>query len=171
MEFTRARTGFARDLARKYLRQHRITEAPVPVEYLLVAEGVSVHLVEYEGDTSGEAWWEGEVGHVAVAKSLARPRLRFTLAHEFGHLALRHHQRRFGDLSSIDQVLRDPKSLAWEGSDPVEIEANAFAAELLLPTGLFVPAWKSTPVVGRLASRFEVSREAVQWRIKALGLR
>jgi Zn-dependent peptidase ImmA (M78 family) len=170
MEFTRARIGFARDLARKYLRQHRIVEAPVPVEYLLVAERVSVHLVEYEGDTSGEAWWEGEVGHVAVAKSLARPRLRFTLAHEFGHLALRHHQRRFGDLSSIDQVLRDPGSLAWEGSDPLEMEANAFAAELLLPAALFMAAWKATPVVGRVAARFEVSREAVQWRVKGLGL-
>jgi Zn-dependent peptidase ImmA (M78 family) len=50
------------------------------------------------------------------------------------------------------------------------MEANAFASELLLPAGLFVPAWKATPVIGRLASRFEVSREAVQWRLRGLGL-
>lgn len=157
-------------MARKYLRQHRVTAPPVPVEYLLVAEGVEVHLVEYEDDTAGEAWWEGEVGHVAVARKLALPRLRFTLAHEWGHLVLRHHQRRFEGRVDLSRPLRDQDIPDLEPADPLEMEANQFAAELLMPATLFAAEWKRRPVPALLAQRFEVSHRAVQLRLRSLLL-
>jgi Zn-dependent peptidase ImmA (M78 family) len=162
--------SFAQDMARKYLRQHRVTAPPVPVEYLLVVEGVEVHLVEYEDDTAGEAWWEGETGHVAVARKLALPRLRFTLAHEWGHLVLRHHQRRFEGHVDLSRPLRDQDTPDLEPADPLEIEANQFAAELLMPAALFAAEWKRRPVPALIAQRFEVSHQAVQLRLRSLRL-
>lgn len=165
----RMRRSFAQNLAHKYLRRHRITAPPVPVEYLLVAEGVEVHLVEYADQTIGEAWWEGQIGHVAVARELARPRLRFTLAHEWGHLVLRHHQRRFEGVD-LRQPLRDADSLGREPVDHLELEANQFAAELLMPAGMFAAEWNRRPVAALIAQRFEVSHQAAQLRAASLGL-
>jgi len=164
----RTRGEFARQMARKYLRQHRVMSPPVPVEYMLVAEGFAVELADYEDATAGEAWWEEGVGHVAVNRQLRPGRLRFTLAHEFGHLALRHHERRFGDLARNLPRFRDPDDLAWEPPDLVEVEANQFAAELLMPAAMFRRDWERNPSPGRLAARYEVSIEAVRWRIVAV---
>src|SRR5262245_5154712 len=137
----RSQGGFAQQMARKYLRQHHVTVPPVPVEYMLVVEEVAVELADYEDETAGEAWWEDGVGHVAVNRLLRPGRLRFTLAHEFGHLALRHHNRRFGDLSRDLTRFRDPEGLAWDPGDPIEVEANQFAAELLMPAAMFRRDW------------------------------
>lgn len=167
----RPRLRFAGELARSYLRKYAVGAPPTPVEYLLVAEGIVVELVEYTDDTSGECWWDGDTGHVAVARGLAMPRLRFTLAHELGHLALRHHERRFGDLSDVDRVLRDTGPGFWTTDDLLELEANRFAAELLMPAGMFSAAWHRAPYSRRLAEQFEVSLEAVQRRTQELGLR
>jgi Zn-dependent peptidase ImmA (M78 family) len=163
-----ARLDFARRMAHKYLRKHQVAAPPVPVEYLLVQEGILVEVLTYPDDTAGESWWEDGIGHIAVNRALQPGRLRFTLAHEFGHLVLRHHERRFTDLSAVRQSLRDPEEMAWEPVDPVEVEANAFAAELLMPVTLFHADWKRNPSIGRLARRYEVSVEAVAWRIRRL---
>lgn len=166
----RPRLRFAGELARSYLRKYAVTEPPTPVEYMLVAEGVLVELVEYADETAGECWWEGDIGHVAAARGLSAPRLRFTLAHELGHLALRHHQRRFGDLSDIRDVLRDAEPGFWTTHDLLELEANRFATELLMPGGLFSAEWSHNRQAWRLAARFEVSVQAVRRRIGELKL-
>jgi Zn-dependent peptidase ImmA (M78 family) len=57
-------------------------------------------------------------------------RQRFTLVHEFGHHRLGH---------SI--VVDNPTNLSDIGHDPLEVEANAFAAEFLMPR-LAVPRWE-----------------------------
>lgn len=69
--------------------------------------------------------------------------LRFTLAHELGHVTMNHRP-------SID----DGSTLRWsESGDPQEIEANYFAAEFLMPRNA---------VYDRLGSidRAEASRDA-----------
>ena len=152
-------------MARKYLRQYRVTAPPVPVEYMLIAEEVAIELADYEDAVARKAWWEAGVGHVAVNRQLRPGRLRFTLAHEFDHLALRHHERRFSDLARALTRFCDPEELAWDPPDPVEVEANQFAAELLMPAAMFRRDWERNPSPGRLAARYEVSVEAARWRI------
>src|SRR5262249_59929776 len=98
----------------KFLGGCGVAAPPVPVEWILFEEGIRVERVVYPDETAGESWWEAGVGTIAVARSLAPGRLRFTLAHEFGHLALRHHERQFGDLSDPRPRLRDGPELAWE---------------------------------------------------------
>lgn len=161
------RLSFARAVARKYLRKHRVLEPPVPVEYILVAEGFQVELLPYPDDTAGESWWDEGVGHVAVNPVLPAGRLRFTLAHELGHLSLRHHQQRLESFArlreSYDVAAEPPESL-----DPIEREADVFAAELLMPLSLFHRDWERMRRIERLAERYEVSHTAAQRRVRAL---
>jgi len=78
-------------------------------------------------------------------------RNRFSVAHEIGHLVLGHH---FGkDIFDL------------ESKDPREVEANMFAAELLLPFG-----WLKTDLamglrIPDLAKKYWVSEEAAGWRL------
>ena len=86
------RFDFARRMARQYLRKYRVTRPPVEVEVILFEEDVRVETVVYPDETAGESWWEEGVAHIAVNRHHPRARQRFTLAHEFGHLAMRHHE-------------------------------------------------------------------------------
>ena len=52
-----------------------------------------------------------------------------------------------------------------------ERATNQFAAELLMPTALVVQAAREISAVQELASLFEVSREAMGFRLINLGLR
>jgi Zn-dependent peptidase ImmA (M78 family) len=109
---------------------------------------------------------------IGVNKSHAVVRQRFTIAHELGHLLL-HAQE---DLHVDEGIwLRNERSSRAE--DEREIEANQFAAELLMPTDLVKEA-----VAGRkldlvndddetlieLAAKFDVSRQALSFRLSRL---
>lgn len=165
----RARVEFVRRVARKYLRKHRVAAPPVPVELILFVEGFQVEVLDYPDETVGESWWEDAVPHIAVSRSLADGRRRFTLAHEFGHLALGHHRHPLRDLSFLNARFRDLQALALETRDPMETEANQFAAELLMPLALFRRDWQRNPNPFLLAARYEVSVEAARWRVASLS--
>lgn len=89
----------------------------------------------------------------------APARQRFTLAHEFGHL-------RMGHGSTVDR----PEAFLGYGHDPVEVSANAFAAELLMPRQA-VMAWGRERVGASLELRdvvafacaFGVSAQAARY--------
>jgi IrrE N-terminal-like domain len=87
-------------------------------------------------------------------------RRRFTIAHEIGHFVLhpgRQRSERGGKVNEAGRVL--------------EREADAFAAELLMPEDLVrqaVDEHGASP--GRLSDRFEVSQQAMQTRLRRLGL-
>lgn len=101
-------------------------------------------------------------------------RQRFSLAHELGHYILHSKWTQvFLDASTI--FFRD--ELASEGSDIEEIEANTFAAELLMPENVLRQIIRQQPLdafddkaVQKLAQRFEVSVQALTIRLTRLGL-
>lgn len=79
-------------------------------------------------------------------------RKRFSVAHEIGHLILQH--TIYNDTFNLDT------------KDIKEIEANMFAAELLIPYDWIkddLKKWNST--IPRLAQKYWVSQEAMGWRI------
>jgi Zn-dependent peptidase ImmA (M78 family) len=138
----RPRIDFARRMAWKLLRREQ---------------------VDYPDATAGESWWQDGEPHIAVSRSLPPGRLRFTLAHEWGHLVMGHHRHPVRDLGPGVR-LRDAEEAPLEAPDPMEVEANAFAAELLMPLRLFAADWRRRPDVRWLAVRYEVSEAAVRWR-------
>lgn len=168
------RYALVRRKAAELLRQGGVVSAPVDVERL--AKTVARATVKYEpfeGKLSGLVH-RGRDGQavIGVNKSHAEVRQRFTIAHELGHLLL-HAQE---DLHVDEGIwLRNERSSRAE--DEREIEANQFAAELLMPTDLVQEA-----VAGRnldlvndedetlieLATKFKVSRQALSFRLSRL---
>jgi Zn-dependent peptidase ImmA (M78 family) len=93
-------------------------------------------------------------------------RQRFTVAHEFGHHRLEH-------TTIVDRLA----ALTDTGHDPQEVEANAFAAEFLIPRAALekilpsrVAADLSLEHVVRIASAFGVSAEMARYRLASHGV-
>jgi len=87
-------------------------------------------------------------------------RRRFTIAHEIGHFVL-HPERCRPERGGIVN----------EAGRMEEREADAFAVELLMPEQLVRDAVREQGLdVDRLADRFEVSRKAMQARLRHVGL-
>ena len=91
-------------------------------------------------------------------------RQRFTVAHEIGHIELNHLESGEFSIACRDSMSSPSKA------NQEEIEANAFAAALLMPEPLVRRAHKITRDVYNLAIYFGVSRQAMERRLKRLGL-
>lgn len=163
--------------AHKILEDCSISGAPVPVEEIARRLGATVSFEQFAPDVSGVLYRQASTAVIGVNAGHAKTRQRFTIAHEIGHLRLHRGRPMFVDHSvSVDR--RD--SNAALGIDPEEIEANSFAATLLMPEKMIVAevARSSTArgrvlsenLVARLAKRFEVSPQALEFRLANLGL-
>jgi Zn-dependent peptidase ImmA (M78 family) len=136
--------------------------------------GAQVRYSPFNDDLSGMIYIKDGVPIIGV-NSLHHPhRQRFTIAHELGHLEL--HREMITSEVHVDKdfpvLMRDPKSA--RGTEKVEIEANQFAAELLMPEALIKQALESEPFdidddrpIEELAKKFRVSRQALEYRIRA----
>jgi Zn-dependent peptidase ImmA (M78 family) len=138
-----------------------------PVDVLALVEdghGVPVGVLELGPELAGAYLRRPRGAVILVNGGDAAARLRFTLAHELGHHVLEHAQ-------SVDT----PAGLAAPAAR-AEIDANAFAAELLVPVAA-VRAWLAArdPVavgldeVVALAAAFGVSAPAALFRLQAAG--
>ena len=104
-------------------------------------------------------------------------RQRFTIAHELGHHLLRH-QTVSGEHVHVDRgnLISQRGPRASLGIDPKEVEANQFAAALLMPSLRLKKAASkfSSPLfdvhVEQLALQFNVSEQAMTIRLTALRL-
>jgi Zn-dependent peptidase ImmA (M78 family) len=106
-------------------------------------------------------------------------RQRFTIAHEIGHYVLRH-QFEKGEHVHVDRgnFISARNARASAGIDSKEIEANQFAAALLMPAQLVeaeaAKLVRDGPLldqhVAMLARTFDVSEQAMTIRLSSLGL-
>jgi len=78
-------------------------------------------------------------------------RQRFTVAHEIGHLLLGHTGKNF--------------VLELNSKKPEEVEANQFAAELLMPLEMIKSDLQNKRNAKDIAKLYNVSEEAVWWRL------
>jgi len=135
------------------------------LEDLALALGVVV----LEGHLkAADAWLlrKGEQGIIRVSDSIPEPgRRRFAVAHELGHWSMHKTLSQLLSCTSADMLARYKAS-------PPEIEANLFAAELLMPKHLFQPALgASRPTadfVNELADQFGTTRTSTAFRIADL---
>ncbi|PRY72443.1 ImmA/IrrE family metallo-endopeptidase [Halomonas ventosae] len=88
-------------------------------------------------------------------------RQRFTQAHELGHVLLKH-------VSKDHTRLRD--TTFNDRGDWREIDANAFAAELIMPAEYVRHQASKIPHISELARFFGVSPTAIRYRLINLGL-
>ncbi len=178
-----------------------VRRGPVPLAQMFDAEGVShvavpalslstvaEHLIaeRYVADASvvadlledrhplvGLMFQLGQDGLAFVNADDILPRRRFTAAHELGHAVL--HRDRMGGFVADANI-----SETDDEASEMEREANAFAAELLMPVQVIRARadelrreHKVCPrgvLAYRLASELLVSREAMRYRLKTLGV-
>jgi Zn-dependent peptidase ImmA (M78 family) len=111
---------------------------------------------------------------IGVNESQADVRQRFTIAHEIGHMLLHADQPLIVDHGfALIGLRRDDGA----PGDQREIEANAFAAALLMPEKWVTAALRGRDVdlsddaeIQSLAKRFGVSQQAMMYRLMNLGL-
>jgi Zn-dependent peptidase ImmA (M78 family) len=163
--------------AQEVLAHLGIHTAPTPVEKVAKALGAQVRFSPFDEELSGMIHVKDGVPVIGV-NSLHHPnRQRFTIAHELGHLEL--HRQMITSNVHVDKnfpaLMRDPTSAT--GTERVEIEANQFAAELLMPRKLIEQALAGKQFdidddgpIDELAKKFRVSKQAVEYRIGNRGL-
>lgn len=154
------------------LARHDVAVLPVPVEKIMKAEGLAVRYAPLAADMSGMSFVKEEQ-RVVVVNSLHHPnRQRFTLAHEYGHHVLDAELLRSG--VHVDKVVLHRGELAAQGTDDIEIRANRFASEILMPEALIRPLaeglmdWNDEAGLTRLAQKCKVSLAALQYRLARL---
>jgi Zn-dependent peptidase ImmA (M78 family) len=163
--------GVVRDL----LATHKVTEAPVPVERIAKAQGARIFYKALEDDLSGFIYRENQQSVIGVNTHHAPVRQAFTIAHELGHLLLHdqdHEQLHVDRVHDFSIRLRSGASS--EGTDESEMEANLFAAELLMPSAFLARDLKNRQLLDdrgviTLAKKYGVSTQALLIRLSSLG--
>ena len=147
--------------------------APVPVEQVAAHLGIKLELADLGEDCSGVLVRNGNRAVIGINEKQHSNRQRFSIAHEIAHLIL--HE---GD-TYIDKGyrvhFRDLES--GSGTKFEEMEANAFAAALLMPAKWVRDAFRQQPFelteddsLELLAKKFEVSTQAMTYRLMNLQL-
>ena len=155
------------------LEQQNVTAAPVPVQKIAKSLGARVRRSPLDGELSGMIYLKGRTPIIGVNSRHHANRQRFTIAHEIAHLEL--HRESIVDQVHIDRkfpvLMRDTNSAT--GTERMEIDANRFAAELLMPTFLLSEMLKKKRFdiddekpLASLARKFRVSKQALEYRIR-----
>jgi Zn-dependent peptidase ImmA (M78 family) len=158
--------------ATQLLDELNLAQIPVDVSAVASRLGANVVFEDLDDDVSGFLLREKSVITIAINKEHHVNRQRFTLAHECGHLFL-HADK--GDRLWLDKTYFFRDGSSSQGDRFAEIEANQFAAGLLMPEELIrfsiARAERISDVdVVRLAMQFQVSERAMIFRLISLDL-
>ena len=158
--------------AKRLLQKNNVNMPPVPIQRIAKSLGVRMVFSPLDSELSGMIYLKGRTPVIGI-NSLHHPnRQRFTIAHECGHFVL--HKRLIGKEIHVDKkfpmLMRD--SLSATGISRIEVEANLFAAETLMPRHLLTKALNNEPfdideeeTVNSLARSFKVSPAAMRFRL------
>lgn len=174
---TPARPRYARveQLADGLLREANITDAPVPIDDIVRGQGIAIRLMDLK-DVSGLVVRDGIRTVIGVNREHALTRRRFTVAHELAHALLHEGKEIHYDKNFRVDFRSGASSL---GVDVVEMEANFFAASILMPWRFLeadplvegVDFEDADAAIKRLAARYKVSPHAMSIRIGNLSAR
>lgn len=159
--------------AEKLLQQSDALALPVNLDRVVEHLGLSLNEKPLENEYSGFL----AVKEKTIVVNLRHPpvRRRFTIAHEIGHYQL--HRRNEDIPVFIDRAVYHRKESVAGVDHLMEMQANAYAAGLLMPEALLDEYLEDHPSldlekpadIKTLAEEFEVSRPAMEFRLKNLG--
>ena len=164
------------DKAQKLLERSQALAPPIRLESVAGFLGIDVVEKPLEEEFSGFLAVKEKA--IVVNSRHAPVRRRFTVAHEIGHYVLHRNKKPDAPVFIDRAVYFRKESGAPGGMDHrMEMEANAFAAGLLMPQVLleeYLDAHEhldlgKTADVKLLADEFEVSRPAMEFRLRNVG--
>jgi len=162
-----------RRLAQSLLLRAQVSEPPVPVETVAQILDLKIRLEPFEGNISGCTIRRGDKAVIGVNSLHHANRQRFTIAHEIGHFFLHKGEQVIVD-RNFRINFRDERS--GKAEKPEEIEANCFAAELLMPLDFLLEDLQDKVIdleddtlIQELAEKYRVSPQALSYRIANLG--
>lgn len=139
--------GAARNIARKLIKDAKITDLPVSLQkildFLKTKIPLRIYGYEFGEKVSGMLVMIGDEATIGFNNTQHWHRRRFTISHEIGHLLMGH--------------TCNPE----DKSSPKEIEAHQFAAELLMPLAWLKKDFKQTENLDVLAKKYVVSKSAL----------
>lgn len=152
------------ETARRILELYWDYKIPVDIEMIANRMGAEINyqpVLAGGEDISGRFDIVNGQAICSVRDTDTPQRRRFTLAHELGHFALGHGGGFRDNLASFNSHNYDQR----------EVDANTFAAELLMPKNAidFAIQKKNINDFYELAQLFNVSVPAMQYRLKKLG--
>jgi len=153
---------------RALLSQFKVTQAPIPVEQIAEKMNIQISYAP-SSEYSGMLIRKGDGALMGINSDESPARRRFTIAHELGHFFLE--KNTAVTIDYRDNGNRPDKTIQ-------EKHADDFAANLLMPKNFltvdFKKIFENTQDRGslllQLAERYQVSQEAMMWRLKNLGL-
>ena len=174
---TKRRSATSEDQAQQLLEELGIDVVPVPVERIPGMLGAELRYSPLDEELSGMAYVKDGVPIIGV-NSLHHPnRQRFTIAHEIAHVRM--HRDFITNSVHVDKtypisVLRRDK-LSAAGTEYLEIQANKFAAALLVPRKKLEQFLSERQIdiddegaLDACARKFRVSRAMLNYRISNL---
>jgi Zn-dependent peptidase ImmA (M78 family) len=162
--------------AAKLLRKLQITAPPVPVEIIATLQNIQIARSVADWNESGFLLRQNGTAIIGINSRNSARRQRFTVAHELGHYYLHEGKPLIVDQSVMVNKRDDVSSQA---TSQEEIEANQFAAALLMPADWVRQASKlqvdrgassRDQLISALAKDFDVSVDAMGWRLTNLGI-
>lgn len=169
-------------LANKVLIQAKINRPPISPEKIALNLGLEIVNRNLSDDVSGALVLKEDSQPIIVVNSSHSPvRKRFTIAHELGHFLLKHGRDGLFIDRSEHFIFRNEVSATGEKRQ--EVEANAFAAALLMPEkmvrtemeelsniGIEIHDEAGLELIKTLAKKFNVSSTSMTFRIANLSL-
>ncbi len=140
-----------------------IEDLPVNVEKIATQFDINISTYMLSQSISGVFFKKENKLFLGVNKNHNKHRQQFTIAHEIGHYIL--HLK--------NEILHYDNHAFYRADNVLnsdEVEANYFAAELLMPEELVVKLIdKGINSIQDLAKRFDVSEDAMRYRLTYLG--
>ena len=153
------------------LKKYGLYKIPINIEALAKKLTIKIFVDFLPDDISGILDFRNEPAIILINSTHGLNRRRFSLAHEIGHFYLHKPSGIHVDKQTFFRNIKSQKGL-----DEIEIEANRFAAELLMPADLltneleqfFDPIDSDEDVISELSKKFEVSTTAMSFRLQNL---
>ena len=166
----------ARSSADRLRARLRLREAPIDVDRAVRALGLRVVYESLGDEVSGLLIWCPKPAVICVNRDLPAPKQRLVIAHEMGHVHLGH-EFAPEQYVHVDRKFDRYRDCISVGLSEQDLEANAFAGELVMPTKLVKEAalnFRNVPLteeqIQDLAAQFDVTVQSMTIRLSRLGV-
>lgn len=155
--------------AQDIIEQFSISVLPVDVDAIAAELGISVVSEQLPLDIYGATAHDGVRSRILISNTcFSSGHRRFTLAHEIGHFCIGGHAEH---LFSHGKGLHHSGGAIGSRRDPIEVEADAFAAELLMPGTLTTAAAAAAAAEGVGVAMIRTVATAADVSVTAAAIR